>query len=436
LADVTKEAAQPAAQATAPHPRPGGGPHFRIHTFDVFRLRDFRLLWAASIGSSGGLFMQQVVIGFLAYEITGSAFLTSLAIGLDTLPMLLGGPIGGLLVDTMDRRKLVAFAFAYQGLLALGFGVLVFFDLMNTWVLFAFVVAMGVSWIVIDPGRNALIAQIVPRVSMVNAFAVMSIAFGITRLAAPAIAGVVVDLGFGKFTGPVIALGVQGVLQLSAFVVAFSVQAERHTAAGHKLSHAFADIGESFRYVFKDRLIMGLLALMALVALFVMPFLAGLLPVMAAEVFKVGPGGLGVLFSAIGAGALVGNILLAAIGNPHDKGRLLAITTVLTVGFMALLGLNRSFAFAIPIILLLSASFMGLLTLINASIQAGVKDEMRGRMGGLILVTWGISPVGYVLSGVLAQELDAPTAILLAAAATAFFAILLFVRFRTLRHFE
>jgi len=436
LADTTKEAAQPAAQPAASHQRPGGGPHFRIHTFDVFRLRDFRLLWAASIGSSGGLFMQQVVIGFLAYEITGSAFLTSLAIGADTLPMLLGGPIGGLLVDTMDRRKLVALAFAYQGVLALGFGVLIYFDMVNTWVLFAFVIAMGVSWIVIDPGRNALIAQIVHRASMVNAFAVMSIAFGITRLAAPAVAGVVVDLGFGKFTGPVIALGVQAVLQLAASGVGFSVQAERHAAAGRRLGHAFADIGEAFRYVFKERLIVGLLALMALIALFVMPFLAGLLPVMAVEVFEVGPGGLGVLFSAIGAGALVGNIVLAAIGNPHDKGRLLGVTTILTVGFMVLLGLNRSFGFAIPIILALSASFMGLLTLINASIQSAVKDEMRGRMGGLILVTWGISPVGYILSGVLAQELDAPTAILLAAAATAFFVILLFVRFRTLRHLE
>ena len=435
MADTTKEAAHPAAQPVAPHSRPGG-PHFRIHTFDVFRLRDFRLLWIASIGSSGGLFIQQVVIGFLAYEITGSAFLTSLAIGLDTLPMLLGGPLGGLLVDTMDRRKLIAFAFAYQGLLALGFCVLVFFDLVNVWVLFGFVVAMGASWIVIDPGRNALIAQIVPRVSMVNAFAVMSIAFGITRLAAPAVAGVVVDLGFGRFTGPVIALGVQAVLQIAAFAVAFSVQTERYAATGRKLGHAFADIGEAFRYVFKDRLILGLLALMALPALFVMPFLAGLLPVMAVEVFEVGPGGLGMLFSAIGAGALVGSLVLAAIGNPHDKGRLLAVTTVLTVGFMALLGFNRSYAFAIPIILVLSASFMGLLTLINASIQAAVKDEMRGRMGGLILATWGISPVGYVLSGVLAQQLDAPTAILLAAAATAFFAIVLFVRFRTLRHFE
>jgi len=409
----------------------------RIHTFDAFKIRNFRLLWIASIGSSGGFFMQQVVIGFVAYEITGSAFLTSLALGIDTLPMFIGGAFGGMLVDMLDRRKLLAICFAYQGLLALAFGALLFLDIANTWYLFAFVVLMGFSWIIIDPGRNALMAQSVPRTTLLNAFAVMSLAFGVTRLASPALGGVLIGLDEGKFTGPVIALGLQGLLQVGAALFAFMLKSEHHGAVpGHGARGFIKDVGESFRYAFKEPFIVGLLLLMLLPGLFVMPYVSGLMPVLAADVFKVGPTGLGILFSAMGAGGLLGNLVVAALGGAKDKGRILALASILTIGFMALLGINRSFALAIPIILFLSASFMGLLTLINAALQSAVKDEMRGRIGGMIQVVWGISPLGYLLSGLLADYLGVLTAILIATAALGVLRLGVFLKYRVISHFQ
>ena len=89
----------------------------RVRTFDSFGYPSYAFLWLATVFSSAGYWLQQVVVGWLAYEITGSAFWTSLALGLDALPILLAGPIGGVLVDRFDRSKLLAIIYGYQAAL-------------------------------------------------------------------------------------------------------------------------------------------------------------------------------------------------------------------------------------------------------------------------------------------------------------------------------
>ena len=177
----------------------------RVHTFDSFLHRDYRFLWASTLFFSGAFWMQQVIIGWLTYELTQSALLTSVVMGLDALPILIAGPLGGLLVDRWDKRKLLTGVFAYHSLLALGFGLLVQFGDINAWHVFGFVFLMGIGWVIADPARMALIPTIVPRHSLVNAFALNSLAFSVTRLAIPAVGGALL-----AFAGAGVALAAAG----------------------------------------------------------------------------------------------------------------------------------------------------------------------------------------------------------------------------------
>ena len=68
---------------------------FPNRTFLSLASPDFRFVWMASMGTSGGYFFQQVFIGWVVYEITESAFITAMALALDTLPNLMGAPLGG-----------------------------------------------------------------------------------------------------------------------------------------------------------------------------------------------------------------------------------------------------------------------------------------------------------------------------------------------------
>jgi hypothetical protein len=104
----------------------------RVHTFDSLRYREFRLLWLGSLSSSGSLWVQQLIVGWLTYDLTRSPLITSLALGLGALPFPPGAPIGGVLADIWDRRKLLMAAWATQAAITAGFSVVVLLDRVET----------------------------------------------------------------------------------------------------------------------------------------------------------------------------------------------------------------------------------------------------------------------------------------------------------------
>ena len=151
-------------------------------------------MWLATVIFSSGFWLQQIVIGWLAYDVTRSPLLTSIILGLDALPILLGGPLGGIVTDHFDKRKLLVFIYCYQAILLTIFAVIIATDQIVTWHLFGFVFMMGVAWTIRDPARMSLITSIVPKEKLVNAFALNSMAFSIMRLVMPALGGLLLSL--------------------------------------------------------------------------------------------------------------------------------------------------------------------------------------------------------------------------------------------------
>ena len=126
---------------------------------------------------------------------------------MDALPILLAGPIGGVLVDRFDRSKLLALIYGYQAAVTAVFAGIVITGNLEAWHIFAFIFFMGMAWVVSDPARMSLIPNIVPRENLVNAFALNSMAFSVTRLVAPALGGVLIAV-----TGPGLALALEAAL--------------------------------------------------------------------------------------------------------------------------------------------------------------------------------------------------------------------------------
>ena len=122
-------------------------PPVRLHTFDSFTYRNFRLLWALAI-SAAAMALQEVVIGWLTYDLARSPFLISMALGLGGLPVLRIGPRGGLMVDSFDRRKLLALSSAYQVAVTLGFALIVIFNWVAPGNILGFALLAGLPWVV------------------------------------------------------------------------------------------------------------------------------------------------------------------------------------------------------------------------------------------------------------------------------------------------
>ena len=372
----------------------------RLHTFDSFRYRDYIFIWLATMFSSGGFWLQQVIVGWLTYEVTDSAFWTSVALGLDALPILFVGPVGGLLVDNFDRRKLMAFIYGYQAVVTLTFSVVVLTGNLQAWHIFAFIFFMGLAWVVTDPARMSLISNIVPRENLVNAFALNSMAFSVTRLATPAVGGVLI-----AFAGAGPALLVQAALQIGAVAAALSLRVV--TLPKPRMSFASVRDGllEGVRYVLNTPLLLGLFALNALPAMLIMPSVNGLMPVYAAEVFNVDAKGLGLLVSAFGAGSTLGTFALASMGDIKAKGIALICGIIVTAITTLLFSVNSFFPTAYLNLMIISAAMMMYFSVTSAVVQGTVPDEFRGRVTGLYMITWGLFPLGSLLAGWLAENL-------------------------------
>ena len=410
-----------------PHIRPVHLP-VQVHTFDSFRYRSYVFIWLATVFSSAGFWLQQVVVGWLAYEVTESAFWTSLALGLDALPILLVGPIGGVLVDNFDRRKLLAFIYGYQVVVTSVFSVVVLTGNLEAWHIFAFIFFMGLSWVVSDPARMSLIPNIVPRENLVNAFALNSMAFSVTRLALPALGGVLIVVAGAGLT-----LLLEAALQACAVGTALYLEVRKTDRPALRLPTVFSDLREGVRYVLSQPLLIGLFTLTAMPALLIMPSIQGLMPVYAAEVFKVDAKGLGLLLSAVGAGSTLGTFVLASMGDIKAKNIVMLVAAVALALTTALFSINAFFPTAYLNLMIISAAMMTLFSVSSATVQSTVPDNYRGRVSGLYMLTWGLFPFGSLASGFLAERLGAPHATQIAAGTMIVLFALAVWRIRTLR---
>ena len=406
-------------------------PPVQLHTFDSFRYRDYRILWGATFFSSGGSWLQEITIGWLTYELTESAFLTSLALGLSALPILLAGPLGGVLVDSLDRRKVLAIVSAYQVLVSLGFSAIVFLDRAEPWSIMGFVLLSGIAWVLADPSRMSLIPNLVPRQNLINVFALNSLAFSGPRLVAPLLGGAILALA-----GPGPALLSQAAVYLVAMFLSLSLRVASSHRAKLRLGSAVKGLVDGARYVKGEPMILSLMVIGGTPSILVIPFVHGLMPVYAAEVFDVGAPGLGLLLAAIGAGSAIGSIGLASLGDIHRTGRIIIGSLVLVAVAMALFSQVSSYGLAVPTLMMLSVGVGGFFATTTATIQGMASDEFRGRVAGLYLLTWGVFPVGSLLAGGLADRFGPELATLMAVGGLGVVFVVVALRFRRIWWFE
>ena len=284
---------------------------------------------------------------------------------------------------------------------------------------------------VTEPARASIIPSIVPKKNLLNAFGLISLASGGTRLVVPALVGLLLA-AFGP--GPT--LLVDAVARIAAMFVTLRLRLEPSSLPQMPLRSTPSKLIEGLRYVKGSPVVLGLLLLAVVPAVLVMPFVHGLMPVFAAEVFEVGPFRLGLMLSAIGLGTIAGTFLVASLGEVRRKG-LLVLAAVLSMGLaMVILSLNPFYGLAIPIIMVISGGLTIFSATSNATIQGIITDDIRGRVAALYLAVWGLVPVGSVIAGVLSGSLGAPAATLIAAVTLVVVLAGLAVRFAPLRRLQ
>ncbi len=350
--------------------------------------------------------------GWLAFHLTGSSTWVGVVTFAGFLPFLLG-PIGGVLADRYERKRLAALSTATGSALSLVLAALTIAGMIEAWQLALITLAMSVPRATELPARQALIANAVPESELLNAVSLSSVATFGTRALGPAI---VVPL----ITG----VGAGGVFLIAAcFYVIATFSVLRIKAPANLVSRGSAtathNLLEGVRYIVRTPSIAVVMVLVMFHCGFTMSF-DSLLPVFAVQELHSGGASFGAMAMGVGVGALLGSVFIAGIRSERARGRMLLWTAVLsglTPMAMALpLGI-MSVPVAVAAMVAMGATQGAFMAMCGALVQVAAPDELRGRVSSIyLLFAGGLMAWMNLINGALADIWHAPILFLAPAA--------------------
>jgi MFS family permease len=374
-------------------------------TVRAFRHRNYRLFFFGQIISLTGTWMQSVAQAWLVYRLTGSAAMLGLVGFASQFPVFLLAPVGGAVADTYPRRRALIATQVAAMILAFLLAGLTFTNRVQSWHIVLFATLLGVVSAFDIPIRQSFVVEMVGRDDLMNAIALNSSMMNGARIVGPAVAGVLVAA-----VGEAWCFFLNGVSFLAVIGSLTMITVGNRAPVEHRGSQLDAII-EGFHFVLRTRPIRALLILLGLVSLVGWPYQV-LMPVLVDQILNGGPKGLGLLMGSSGIGALIGALLLAGRQGVRGLGDWVMLSCAGLGASLVLFALSRNFW--LSMLLLLPVGFCGMVQMAssNTLIQAMVPDHLRGRvMAVYSMMFMGMSPIGALIAGLLANSLGAPLAI-------------------------
>jgi MFS family permease len=366
------------------------------------RHRNYRWLWSGTFFSTAAQWIQNATLGWVVYDLTGSAVLLGAVLGVRAIPMLLLAPVSGLVADRFDRRKALAVSQVLPAIASLLLAALLALGAVQVWHLFLFSLLVSTGTVFERTLRNTLVFDVVPRADAANAIALNTIAFSVTRTLGPAFAGILIAL-----LGPAWNFAIQGMTYagVAASVLMIRVAPRASTPAASRGWHTmFA----GFRFAATDPVARVIVIIGLVPPLLLIPSFSALMPIFAADIFRAGPEGLGLLLSAVGAGGVVGGVVAATLSRYEHVARLQSIAMG---GFvLCLVGFGFSPTMWVATVFLVGAGIaeMVLASSTHTSLQMSAPESMRGQVTSLLPMFPAFISLGSFAAGLGAQALGAP----------------------------
>ena len=369
------------------------------------RFRDFRLFWVSTFFYSVGTGMEHVAVGWLVFDITGSAFMVGVAAAARMAPLFFLGILSGAMADWLERRLFLLFSALGGVAVAAIMAMLLLSGDPPVWAVVVLVAAGGCVFAFTLTTRNAYTYDIVGSEHALNGLSLNQMAMQVGGIAGALASGALIEL-----VGPGWQyLGVGGSYLGSALILLVIGRSAR--TAEPQREPVLRNLVGYIRFLRENRVIMALMCLTSITEVLGFSHMT-MLPVFAKEVLHVGPAGLGYLTAVRQAGGLLGLALLANLRDYRRKGLLMfIIATAFGIGLMGF-SLSTALVYFIVVLAAVNACAMSVDTLYKTLMQSNVPDEQRGRAMGSWVLSIGVAPVGHLGVGGLATALGAQGALL------------------------
>ena len=367
----------------------------------AFAYRDFRVLWFGAFTSSVGTWMQAVAQSWLVLTLTGSALFLGLDAFLGQLPIMLFSLIGGVVADRRDRRSLLLISQCVQMASAFALAGLVFADVVRIWHILCLSFISGCAQAFGGPAYQSLVPSLVQKKDLTNAIALNSIQFNLASVIGPMLAGIALAT-----LGTVACFTLNGLSFLAVIVALLSLRVV-HTAPTTS-QPLLRELRGGISYVWNE-LTLSALTTLAFATTFLGMSLRTLLPLFAKDVFHGGVREYSQMMVFVGAGAVAGALVVAALGRLKRMGRTALIVQVvygvLILGFAA----SRTVWLSDALLFLAGSALMVVFSSVTSLVQLIVPNEMRGRVMSIYMLAFrGGMPLGSLTAGYFANVFSAP----------------------------
>jgi MFS family permease len=354
------------------------------------------------------MWMEQVVRGWLLYELTNSPMQLGLVQGIQALPMLVLSPVAGSVADRYPRQLQVVVAQGLAGVMYAGLALLILTGHIQPWHVYATAVGMAIVQTFHQPARAAMVAEAVPPYHLTNAIGLTSIGFNVARSTGPALAGVLIAV-HGTASCYAVQVGCYVVAIVCTLRLRPALRPATSGPAERQASFAQSII-EGWTFSWRNEAVRTGLVIMMCASLFIVPFTT-LLPVFARDLLGVGATGQGGLLTAMGLGALCSAVLLASVGDRLPRG-LCMLGGVTGYGLSVVaFAASPSFRLSLGLMTLVGLAHVSSHALVQTVVQTYSPSVFRGRTMALFQMSSVVLTLGSTLVGTLAVLVGARWAV-------------------------
>ena len=363
--------------------------------FVSLRHANYRYYFAGMCVSTIGTWMQNTAQPWLAYSLTKSALLLSVVSALQFLPALLFSLFAGVLIDRLPKKRMLIITQSLSLAITFALWLLVHSGNVQYWHLLISASLLGLVNTLDMPLRQSFVVEMVGHDDLMNAIALNSLTFNVARMIGPSLAGILMGTIGISACFLVNSLSFAAVLISLFFIhpVACAVPEEKEKKG------MFESIGEGLKYIFHDETLYTTLLIMAVISTFALNYGVEI-PVFAQQILGLSETGYGFLLSALGAGALVGALLVAALSKNGPRRFILYVLPLFSGLILILIGYTNSFVSTALSVAIGGFLFVTYLSTANSNLQIHTADRFRGRvMSVYSLVLAGSSPIGNLFVG-------------------------------------
>jgi MFS family permease len=382
---------------------------FRHDTFASLSNPNYRLYFSGQSLSLVGTWMQTIAQSYLVFQLTDSGTDVGLVVALQTLPVMVLGPYGGVVADRVDKRRLMVALQTLMGLQALVLGLLTVTHVVRLWEIAVLAVILGLNNTFENPARQSFVLEMVGPDYIRNAVTLNSVMVNAARAVGPAAAGLIINAG---------GLGVCFLINAASFIAVAGSLVRMDVATlnpSPPAARAKGQLREGLRYVRNEVGLAVPLVMMAIVGCLAYEFQVTL-PVVAARAFDGGSRTYGFMTASMGVGAVIGGLYAAGRGKTGLASMVRSSAMFAVV--IAAAAVAPNLGVEIVALAAVGAASVTFLSKGNSTLQLASDPQMRGRVMALWSVAFlGSTPIGGPIAGYVAQHIGARWGLALGAVA-------------------